>query len=354
VARTELKGKVQTVLGLIKPEELGITLPHEHLICDATTWFYEPEEASERRLVRHPVSLEILWWLRYHPFQNWDDLQLQDEKVIIDEVLIYKALGGRSIVELTVRGLYPDPQAVARISRITGVNIIMGTAYYVEQSYPAAKVDMDAKSEEEIAEEFIADITEGFGATGIRAGIIGEIGCSWPLADNEKKVLRAGARAQKATGAAINVHPGQSEMAAMECIKVLDKAGADLSRVIISHIDRAVREPKNRLELARTGCTLEYDLFGREGYYPTRFRVLDIPNDAQRINELKELADRGFQNQLLISQDNYTKSSLCRYGGWGYGHILRDAVPVMKIKGLSQELIDALLIENPKRLLTFV
>ncbi|HEY81931.1 MAG TPA: phosphotriesterase-related protein [Dehalococcoidia bacterium] len=354
MARRELKGKVQTVLGLIAPEELGITLPHEHLICDATTWFYEPEEASERRLVRHPVSLEILWWLRYHPFQNWDDLQILDEKVIIDEVLIYKALGGKSIVELTVRGLYPDPPAVARISRITGVNIIMGTAYYVEQSYPATKVDMDAKSEEEIAEEFITDIIEGFGHTGIRAGIIGEIGCSWPLADNEKKVLRAGAHAQKATGAAINVHPGQNEMAAMECIKVLDKAGADLSRVIVSHIDRAVREPKNRLELAKTGCTLEYDLFGREGYYPTRFRVLDIPNDAQRINELKELADNGFQNQLLISQDNYTKSSLCRYGGWGYGHILRDVVPVMKIKGLSQELIDAMLIENPKRLLTFV
>jgi len=140
----------------------------------------------------------------------------------------------------------------------------------------------------------------------------------------------------------------------MEHIKVLDKAGADLSRTIMSHVDRAVREPGNRLELAKTGCFIEYDLFGREGYYPTRFRVLDVPNDAQRINELKELADRGYQNQIVISQDNYTKSALCHYGGWGYAHILRDAVPVMRNKGLPQELIDTWLIENPKRLLTFV
>lgn len=96
--------------------------------------------------------------------------------------------------------------------------------------------------------------------------------------------------------AAITAHPGQSEGAAMECIRVLDKAGADLSRTIISHVDRAVREPGNRFELAKTGCCIEYDLFGREGYYPTRLRVVDIPNDAQRINELKDLADKGYQN----------------------------------------------------------
>ena len=352
--RSDLKSKVQTVLGLIQPKELGITLPHEHLICDGSTWCTEPAEASEKRLVRHPVTMDILWWLRYHPFQNYDDCQLLDEKTAIDEVLIYKAFGGRSIVEVTIRGICPDPLAVARISRVTDINIVMGTGYYVAQSYPAVRVNMDAKSEEEIAEEFIADILEGFASTGVRAGIIGELGCSWPLTDNEKKVLRAGARAQKATGAAINVHPGQNEGAAMECIRVLEKAGADLSRTIMSHCDRAVRERKNRLELAKTGCTIEYDLFGREGYYPTRFRVLDIPNDAQRLNELKELADKGYQNQLLISHDNWTKTSLCRYGGWGYAHILRDTVPVMKLKGFSKELIDTLLIENPKRLLTFV
>ncbi len=352
--QSELKGKVQSVLGLLEPSEMGITLPHEHLICDATTWHCDSGEATERKWARHPVTIDTLWWIRYHPFQNYDDLQLLDEEVMIDEVLRYKALGGKSIVEMTVRGLAPDPRAIARIARITGLNIIMGTAYYVESSYPAAGVDMDAKSEEAIAEEFMRDILEGFGSTGIHAGLVGEVGCSWPFTDNERKVVRAAARAQKATGVAINIHPGQDETAAMECVRELDKAGADISRVVMSHIDRAVREPANRLALAKTGCTLEYDLFGREGYYPPRFRVIDIPNDNQRLNEIKELADKGFARQIFISHDNYNKSSLCRYGGWGYGHILRDTVPVMKLKGFSQEFIDTLMIENPKRMFTLV
>jgi phosphotriesterase-related protein len=353
VNRSAIKGKIQTVLGLISPEELGITMAHEHLLCDGSTWFREPEEASEKRMVHQPVSIDILWWLRYHPFQNLDDLQILDVQTAIDEVQIYKAYGGESIIEVSIRGIRPDPAGVARISRAAGVNVVMGTGYYVESSYPA-NIDMNAKSEEEIADEFMTDILEGFSGTRIRAGLIGELGCSWPFTDNEKKVLKAGARAQKATGAVINIHPGQHEDAAMECIKVLDKAGGDISRTIMSHTERAVREPANRIALAKTGCCIEYDLFGREGYYPTRFRVLDVPNDAQRINELKELADKGYQNQIVISHDNYTKSSLCRYGGWGYAHILRDTVPVMKIKGLSQELIDTILIDNPKRLFTII
>jgi len=352
--RSELKGKVQTVLGLIQPEELGITLPHEHLICDGTTWFSEPEEASEKKWVWHPVSIEILWWLRYHPFQNWDDLQLLDEQTSINEVMIYKALGGKSLVEVTVRGLYPDPKAVARIARITGLNIVMGTAYYVEASYPAIKEDLDAMSDDDIAQELIRDVLEGFRGTDIRAGLLGEFGCSWPFTEKEQKVLRGAAKAQQATGASINVHPGQDEQATMDCIRVLDKAGADLSRVIISHVDRAVRQLEHRIEVARAGVTLEYDLFGREGYYPMRFRTLDVPNDHGRMNEIKELVDKGFEKQIFISHDNYTKSALCKYGGWGYGHILRDAVPVMKAKRFSQELIDTIMIENPKRMLTFV
>lgn len=353
MASTDLRGKIQTVLGAISPEALGITLPHEHLISDFRMWCREPEEASERGMVNHPVTVDILWWLRYHPFQNRDDFLYTDEETAIDEVLIYKSVGGNSIVELTAIGIGRDPLALARISRITGVNIIMGSGYYVEGSYPT-RVNMDARTEEQIAEDFVKEIMEGVGNTGVQAGLIGELGCSWPLTDNEKKVLRAGARAQKITGAFINIHPGHNEDAPMECIQVVDEAGADLTRTVMSHIDRCVRESKNRIELAKTGCYLEYDLFGREGYYPPHMRVLDVPNDAQRINELKDLADRGYQNQLLISQDNAQKQNLCRYGGWGYGHILRDAVPVMKIKGLSKELIDAMLIENPKRLLTII
>jgi len=354
--RSELKGKIQTVLGLISPVDLKITLTHEHLLCDLASWFKkkygEPEDTFEREMLRRPVTMDIFWWLRYHPFQNYDDCQLQDEETAIDELLRYQKVGGNSIIDATVIGIGRNPLALVRISRSTGVNIIMGTGYYVEPSYPA-HIDMDAKSEEEIADEFVTDIMEGVGQSGVYAGIIDELGCTWPLTDNEKKVLRGGALAQKRTGAALGIHPGRNERAPMEIIQILDKAGADLSRTIMCHIDRSVRKLSTRLEIAKTGCYLEYDMFGREGYYPPKLQILDVPNDAQRINELKKLADKGYQDRLLLSQDICNKTALCCYGGWGYGHILRDVVPVMKIKGVSQELIDMMLIENPKRLLAF-
>lgn len=351
MSRSELTGKVQTVLGPIAPEDLGITLPHEHLISDGSCWFVEPSEATEKAMVHHPVTLDILWWLRYHLFQNMDDLLLLDEQEAIKEASHFKLAGGNSIVELSNIGLGRDPAALARISRATGLNVIMGSGYYLAVSHDP---EMDAKTEEEITDEIVRDIMVGAGNSGIRSGIIGEIGCSWPLADNERKSLRAAARAQQLTGAALNVHPGQGEEAAMEIVKILGDAGADLTRTVIDHIDRAVRDPQNRIKLAKTGCYLEYDLFGREGYYPVHHRIIDLPNDAQRINEITELINKGYLNQMLISQDIWNKTQRCAYGGWGYAHILCDTIPVMRVKGMTEEQIHTIMVENPRRLLTFV
>jgi len=351
MTRSELRAKVQTVLGLVAPEDLGITLPHEHLVSDGSCWFVEPSEATEISMVHHPVTLDILWWLRYHLFQNMDDLLLLDEQEAIEEARRFKLAGGNSIVELSSIGLGRDPAALARISRATGLNVIMGSGYYLAVSHGP---EMDAKTEEQISGEIVRDITVGVGDSGIRSGIIGEIGCSWPMTDNERKSLRAAARAQQLTGAALNVHPGQGEEAAMEIVRILDDAGADLTRTVIDHIDRAVRKSENRIELAKTGCYLEYDLFGREGYYPIHHRVIDLPNDAQRINEIIELINRGYLNQILISQDIWNKTQRCAYGGWGYAHILRDTLPVMRVKGMTEEQIHMIMVENPRRLLTLV
>ncbi len=351
MSRSELTGKVQTVLGLIAPEDLGITLPHEHLVSNGSCWFVEPGEATEKAMVHHPVTLDILWWLRYHLFQNMDDLLLLDEQEAIKEAIHFKLAGGNSIVELSNIGLGRDPAALARISRATGLNIIMGSGYYLAVSHGPG---MDAKTEEEITDEIVRDIMVGVGDSGIRSGIIGEIGCSWPLADNERKSLCAAARAQQLTGAALNVHPGQGEEAAMEIVKILDDAGADLTRTVIDHIDRAVRDPEDRIKLAKTGCYLEYDLFGREGYYPIHHRVIDLPNDAQRINEIIELINKGYLSQILISQDIWNKTQRCAYGGWGYAHILRDTLPVMRVKGMTEEQVHTIMVANPRRLLTFV
>ena len=244
------------------------------------------------------------------------------------------------------------------ISKATGLNIIMGTAYYIERSY-TPEMKMDTRTEEDIAEEFIREITVGVGDTGIKAGILGENGISWPMRDGERKVLRAAGIAQQATGAAINIHPGGCEDSPFECIKILEEVGADLSRVVFSHMGRTIpiSGRATRARLAEKGCYLEYDGFGFDVTYPTQSPEMcpyDRPNDTIRITLIMELIEDGFLNQILVSQDVAWKVILRSYGGQGYGHILRNIVPLMRAKGMTEEQINTILVENPRRVNTFV
>ena len=358
MSRPELTGKVQTVLGVIDPEDLGVTLPHEHFLIDMSVWFQEPPAASEKLYAHQTVSLENLGWIRYHPFSNLDNVKLIDEEIAIDEGLRYKKAGGNSVVDMTNIGLSRDPLALSRISRATGLNIIMGSGYYVEEAQPPGL----KLTEDMIAEEIIHDITVGVENTGIRAGVIGEIGhSSKPLSDGEKTALRAASYAQKQTGAIINIHPNQSPDSPFEIIEMLDKAGADISRVVMSHVDRTLVQHPDRVRLAKTGCYIEYDLFSFESYYPKRIVVSesnpikgDLPNDAQRINHIMALIDEGFLNRILISHDHCFKTRLWHYGGPGYAHILENVVPLMREKGMAEEHIHTIIAENPKRMLTFI
>src|SRR5919106_3992418 len=183
-----LAGHVQTVLGPVSPEALGVTLPHEHLLIDFTVMFAEPVGASDKGRARAPVSLENLGWVRQHFNANLDNLRLLDEQVAQDEILLFKQAGGRTVVDPTPHSLARDPLALARIARGTGLNIVMGAGYYVAAAHPP---DMDRRSVDDLARELVADVAVGVGDTGVRSGLIGEIGCTWPWTDNEKKVVRA-------------------------------------------------------------------------------------------------------------------------------------------------------------------
>ncbi|HUT57450.1 MAG TPA: aryldialkylphosphatase [Phycisphaerae bacterium] len=361
MANPEQKGKVQTVLGLIEPEDVGVTLMHEPLFADGTVsgyYFKEPDAASDRILAHQPVSVENLWFVRYRMKDNLDNLMLLDEDTAVKEAMLYKLRGGSTLVDQTNIGIARDPLGIARVSRATGLNVVMGCGYYVEDSYPS-KDHVTNSTVEELGDEMVRDIQVGVGATRIRSGMIGELGCSWPLRDNERKVLQAGAYAQKETGASINVHPGRAPQAITEIADVLEAAGADLSRVVISHMDRCGYPLDVRKRLLDRGCVLEYDVFGMEGYYPARSALMDgvlpdILNDIGRIKEIKELINLGYLGQIAISHDIGMKMMLTRYGGWGYAHILRDVVPMMQVYGITEDQIDTLLVKTPRRLLTFV
>ena len=354
---TPQSGKVQTVLGPIVPEVLGITLPHEHCYMDLSSRFFPPTEATLLNMAYQPVSLENRWFVNYHATSNLDNLKLDDEAVITDEVLRFKKAGGGSIVDMSNIGLGRDPLALAALSRMTGVNLVMGSGHYVEPSVPGG-LDMD---EGEIVDCIVKDVLEGVGDTAVHAGLIGEIGCSWPVTANEQKSLRAAARAQQKIGAPINFHPGFSPDAVFLGAKTLDDAGADLSRVAISHVEARVFSHQKRVELAKMGFFLEFDLFGVEGYQRIRMVYSEdepvpahMPNDGDRVEMIMALVDAGYPDRILLSHDICTKHRLCRYGGHGYAHILLNAVPLMREKGLDEPTIRGLLLKNPARLLTFV
>ncbi|MBW2053453.1 MAG: aryldialkylphosphatase, partial [Deltaproteobacteria bacterium] len=215
---------------------------------------------------------------------------------------------------------------------------------------------MDKRTEEDIAEEIVRDIFEGVKATGVHAGIIGEIGCSWPLEDCEKKVLRAAGMAQKETGAPLNIHPGRFENAPFEILEILKEVGANIGHTVMDHMDRTIFDHKKLYKLVESGCYLAYDEWGFEGYYPEALSasvITDIMNDAQRIAYIKDLVSKGYGSQILVSHDICAKIRYMAFGGHGYNHLLYNAVPAMRRRGLTGEQINGLLIENPKRFLTF-
>lgn len=337
-----------TVLGSVPIDRLGVTLPHEHLLIDMKIWFSEPREAGLKRLAYEPITIENLGWIIHNQYSCLDNIQLLDESLAIEEARRFKNEGGGTIVDVTTASLGRDPLALARIARATGLNIIMGTGFYEGASKDAG---FERKSVSDLAEELIAEIRNGVGETGIRAGIIGEIGCSWPLTKEQREILHACAQAQQETGAAITIHPGRHEKSPEEILKVLQEGGADPSHIIMGHLDRTGFKLETILEMAQTGCYLQFDTFGPVPFYPLRFGVFNRPCDRERIEQIGELINRGYLNRLLISQDTCLKTKLCRYGGSGYAHIMRNIVPQMLARGITRQHLHTIMVENPGRLL---
>ena len=189
----------------------------------------------------------------------------------------------------------------------------MGSGYYVAASHPP---DMDRRTVDELAREMIADVTTGVGDTGIRAGLLGEIGCTYPWTENEKKVLRAAIAAQRETGAPLMIHPGRHPRACpWSSRSSCEKEGGDLRRTIMCHICRTIADVRAVIDLAQTGMWLEYDLFGLENSYYPYNPSFDMPNDGGRMAHVLALIEAGHHDQILLSHDIAYKTSLVKYGG---------------------------------------
>ncbi|MCL2163085.1 MAG: hypothetical protein FWH55_01555 [Oscillospiraceae bacterium] len=350
---------IVTVTGEVPREMLGVTSVHEHVLINVSKLFMEFDEASQNANKYKKVSIENLSILRSNPTALRDNLILDDEDLAEEELMKFKKAGGNTIVDVTNIGIGRDVKALYRISRATGVNIVAGSGYYIRITHPPGTHE---KSIDEIKEEIITDLKYGVGETGIRAGVIGEVAFNWTLHPDEAKILTASAMAQRETGAGLQVHgwPWVKEKGdytqLIEVLKLLLKNGADPAKICINHIDGPFGFD---LESFRTvlnmGAFVEFDNFGHESYVRRddreRFHSCRHGYDFQRVETIKSLIDDGYINQIMFTSDVCLKTLLCKYGGWGYGHILDNIIPMMFDYGITRQEVNHMLIDNTARFL---
>ncbi len=338
-------GQVMTVLGPVDVADLGITLMHEHLLNDCRCWWNEPKDPQRRqRLACVPVQAGILGELRMDPFANLDNCSLSDEAAAVDELRPFAELGGRTVVDPTCRGIGRNPAALVRIARATGLNIVMGGGYYLEGSHPGGFAGLDADA---VADEIVRDATEGVGATGVRIGLIGEIGISGAVTAAERKSLIGAARAQARTGLPLMVHLPGWHRHGHRVLDIVASEGGDLARTVLCHMNPSGSDMGYQTSLAERGAFIEYDMIGMDFWYADQ--QVQCPSDEDNARAIKELIDRGYLDRILMSQDVFLKMMLSRHGGFGYAYILRHFLPRLARHGVSADAIRTMMVDNPRR-----
>jgi len=293
------------VLGDVDASRLGVTYSHEHLIA------VPPESQKDR------------------------DFELSDYDRSLQELLYFKEVGGRTLVEASTLDYGRDVELLRRMSEASGVHVVATTGFNKHIYYPDW---VEESSTKEISQLLIREVVEGVEATGVRAGFLKS--GSWynlihPL---EEKVTRAVARTQLETGAPVWLHTEVGTMG-MEMLDILEEEGVDLSKVAVGHSDRNA-DPYYHLQLAARGAYVQFDGPGKVKYYP----------DSVRVDLIKNLLEHGYGSQLLVSGDMGRQSYLHAYGGGpGFRYILTKFVPRLRDEGIDQKHIDLIFVENPAR-----
>ncbi len=299
---------VMTVTGPIEGQDLGLTLMHEHLFLDLTK-------------------------------DTWNNNNfLSDPDLTLQELQRYKDAGGITLVDQTNRGLGQDPLAVRDMAERSGLNIILGSGWYREPYYEPYLYRWKT---DRIAEQIVRDVTEGIDDTGVRSGIIGEIGAhfTW-ISPVEERMLRAAGRAQKQTGVTLTLHATRAPLG-LDQLDILQEEGVDPRRVVVGHA-QSYPHHEYHVAVARRGAFLTFDRMG-------------ITNEYERQRNVRlivALIDAGFVKHVMLSQDVCYKSDLIAYGGLGYGFVPTGFSDVLRAAGVTDEQVHQMLVENPRRALT--
>jgi phosphotriesterase-related protein len=314
---------LHSVTGPISPDDLGKTLMHEHLMVG-----YPGSEADT-----------------VNPGPGRDECVAR----CVERIEEMKGLGFASMLDPCPSDLGRDVELMAKVAQITGFQIICATGLYKqsEGGYPYWKMRQTfGPTVDAMAEIFIKEITEGIGSTGVRAGIIKVATGPGEMTDYERGVFEAAAKASAETGAPITTHTDQGSVGDLQQ-QVLTEHGALSHRIVIGH-SCGTSDHAYHMGIARGGSYLGFDRFGLDMIQP----------DDERAASLARLISAGAGDRLVVSHDSVwcwrgqpfppaVEAAMAKQ--WNPSHFSLRIVPKLKNLGVTDEQIDALLVDNPRR-----
>ena len=308
-----MAGKARTVLGDIDASEMGYTMPHEHLLTG-------PQGDGSKNNIDHTL----------------DSVEKATEMLVQ-----FKAVGGGTIVETTPKSWGRNTEGMVKSSTEAGVHVIACTGYICEEH--GMPVGVEELGIDDIAEEMANDVQNGMDGTSHKAGWC-KAGTAYNhITPNEEKVLRAAARAAKATGVPLHTHTTAGTMG-IEQAEIVKSEGFDMERMIIAHVDRNPDLWYHR-KMLDFGVYLIYDGPGKAKYYP----------DSIRVDLLRQLVIDGFGERLMLSNDMGRRSHHKVYGfGPGFTWIKERFLPRLLEEGFAQDTLDNFMCANPQRIYSMV
>ena len=316
--------QLNTVRGPIDTSDLGVTLMHEHVFV---------------------LSPEIL--------QNYPEVWGDEEKRVADAITRLnelKARGVDSIVDLTVVGLGRYIPRIERIAAATELNIVVATGVYTYNDVPmffhftGPGTELDGP--ETMTDLFVRDIEQGIADTGIKAAILKCATDEPGVTAGVERVLRAVAQAHRRTGVPISTHTHAATRRGLEQQRVFAEEGVDLSRVVIGHSGDTT-DIDYLEELIGNGSYIGMDRFGLDLFLPFE----------DRVNTVARMCERGHADKMVLSHDamcfnDWLPEELVPVAlpNWHYLHIHNDVLPALKQRGVIDEQITTMLVDNPRKI----
>ncbi|NUP02318.1 MAG: aryldialkylphosphatase [Nonomuraea sp.] len=343
----DLAGRALTVAGPVDPALLGRTVMHEHVFVDLRRPARSRRPGEDAPEAAEPLTLANLARTR-HGGPNADNDLMGDFDEMLAEVLAFAHAGGRTLVEVTPAGLGRDPEALLRLSRASGLHVVMGGGWYTPAFHPP---DMGGRTVDDLADAIVRDVVTGADGTGVRTGIIGEVGAeSVPLTGDELKSVRASGRASRITGAPVTFHVGGVGEEKFRVLDILEEEGVAPGNVVLGHCADVLSGPSFAERLLARGVFVEFDFLASPG---SPWGHLVLGSDHKVVRGIADLVERGYAGQIVLGHDVCQKIQLKRYGGKGYDYIPRHFLPALHRLGVPQEAIHQIMVDNPARALTF-